>query len=406
MALVPACARGEPDPSTDTSPITPASDADSGAGAPACVGCPAGYVCSAGQCVGTNADNDHDGFLGKEDCDDHDVNVHPGAVEICNGKDDNCDGKIDEGFDIDGDGWASCAVGATAADCDDKDPTVNPGAQEACNGKDDNCDGKIDEAYDKDNDGFYSCPRNGLPADCDDADAKANPGASEVCNNKDDDCDGKIDELPANLSGSLVAPVNPHWSLAGSATLQSGWVALTPDVQTYKAGALWWNATYLFDSFDASATFWMQAKTDCADGITFAFVPGNLVNEVGGAGAGYGWQNLGGYAVAIDTFQNPGEPAVPFLALIDGTNNTTTVLLRQAIPEVRNALNHQLRVKLDGGKVSVWLDSVSYVFEYPLPGYVPFLGRWGFTAGTGSLTCAQYVRDATMSFPNGQGCVP
>ena len=43
------------------------------------------------------------------DCADGSDAVHPGATEICNGKDDNCDGKIDEGFDQDNDGTPSCA---------------------------------------------------------------------------------------------------------------------------------------------------------------------------------------------------------------------------------------------------------------------------------------------------------
>ena len=74
------------------------------------------------------------------DCDDTNAAVNPGATEICNGIDDNCDGEIDEGFDADGDGYTTCG-----GDCDDGDPAVNPGAMEICNDIDDNCDGNIDE---------------------------------------------------------------------------------------------------------------------------------------------------------------------------------------------------------------------------------------------------------------------
>lgn len=80
-------------------------------------------------------------------------NVHPGAVEVANGVDDNCNGLVDEPSgpcpDADGDqfgapGSAFCSRLAT--DCDDNDPNVYPGAQEICgNGRDDNCDGVVDD---------------------------------------------------------------------------------------------------------------------------------------------------------------------------------------------------------------------------------------------------------------------
>jgi N-acetylneuraminic acid mutarotase len=50
-------------------------------------------------------DQDGDGYrICEGDCNDHDAAVHPGAAELCNGADDNCDGSTDEGFDL----GASC----------------------------------------------------------------------------------------------------------------------------------------------------------------------------------------------------------------------------------------------------------------------------------------------------------
>jgi hypothetical protein len=268
----------------------------------------------------------------------------------------------------------------------------------------------VDEGFDADNDGFYACAHGTIPADCDDTNPAIHPGAPEVCNNKDDNCNGMVDEIPAALSGQLTSPINPHWQLVGSAGLgavgsaAAGWAQLTTDAPD-EAGALWWNALYTFDVFDMTTTFWIQQKVNGADGMTFAWVPGSNTNQVGLGASTYGIGGLSGYSVVIDTFFNAGEPAVPFLSVVQNAA-VPTKLLNQVIPDVRNSANHTLRVALaTGGKISVWVDGTSYINQFAIPGYVPFLGHWGFTAGTGSASEAHWVKDITMSFPNGQGCV-
>ncbi len=160
--------------------------------------CPDGYDCvavqgqdpSVRQCVPSTGwctdcrDEDHDLHQGgpdcndSMDCDDHDPDVYQGAPERCNGKDDDCDGATDEGFDLSSDpehcgscdrecafphGRARCSQGeCELAACEegfvdaDLDPSngceyecqVTHHGEELCDGLDNDCDGQTDEDFD------------------------------------------------------------------------------------------------------------------------------------------------------------------------------------------------------------------------------------------------------------------
>jgi hypothetical protein len=133
-----------------------------------------------------------------QDCDYDDSTVYPGADELCNDTDNNCDGTLDN-KDSDNDGYIDedCTAGD---DCDDDNPVVNPDEGEIlCNGLDENCD-ITDDAPDNDGDGYDVCsyddvvnPDN-LERDCNDASSSMNSEEAEICNGYDDNCDGFFDE--------------------------------------------------------------------------------------------------------------------------------------------------------------------------------------------------------------------
>ena len=146
------------------------------------------------------------------DCNDFDPDVSPGATEICNGKDDNCDEKVDEGFDGDGDGVTICA---DPPDCDDTNPFISPDMAELCrNLVDDDCDGVRDEAdcldcVDQDEDGFS--PVGGFcgRVDCNDTDATVHPGAKETPDDGiDSNCNGNDDCFIA--TAAFGSPLDTH----------------------------------------------------------------------------------------------------------------------------------------------------------------------------------------------------
>jgi hypothetical protein len=147
-----------------------------------------------------------------DDCDDTNAAVYPGAEDICDGLDNNCDGVVDDGAiavtwytDADGDGYgdddlpvvaceAPAGTAAVGGDCNDSDAAYNPGASETdCEDPNDyNCDGSV--GYDDaDGDGFAAC------TECNDGDPAINPDAAEVCNGLDDDCDGLVDDEDDSL---------------------------------------------------------------------------------------------------------------------------------------------------------------------------------------------------------------
>ena len=189
-------------------------------------------------------------YVDASDCDDSDVAVNPGASEVCNSVDDDCDALIDDAdpnleasstttwyADDDGDGFGSdadydtCVAPAGTVtnpdDCDDAEFNVNPAATEVCDDIDNDCDGAVDD-YDDGLDGgtttswytdadgdtfgagtaFQTCdPPDGTvldATDCDDADEEVNPAASEVCNDLDDDCDSLVDDADGSLDTSTA----------------------------------------------------------------------------------------------------------------------------------------------------------------------------------------------------------
>lgn len=147
--------------------------------------------------------------LNADDCDDTKPLVYPGADEICNGADDDCDDEVDEVSDL-----APCTVDNTHGSCVGQSlcvggvvicngPTPQP---EICNGGDDNCDGIVDEGFvDTDSDQTADCvdddddgDNDPDVSDCKPLDPAIHSGAMEVCGNTvDENCNNAVDDEDA-----------------------------------------------------------------------------------------------------------------------------------------------------------------------------------------------------------------
>ena len=194
-------------------------------------------------------DADGDGSFENEDCDDNDASKYPGADEVCDGIDNDCDGDTDNGaidtlefyIDTDGDGFGDSETSIDECeappgfvldntDCDDSDVDINPDAEEICDeGIDNDCDGLVDgddpdvslsmwyqdvdgDGFgDEDDPGYEVCtPPPGFVldnTDCDDSDVDTNPSGSVNESDPtqcmtDVDGDGYGDTEPTNTNAT------------------------------------------------------------------------------------------------------------------------------------------------------------------------------------------------------------
>ena len=157
-------------------------------------------------------DTDGDGYNSNIDCNDNNAAVNPGADEICNNINDDCDNNVDENLKRS----ATCGAGACAGNTGQETCTNGAWGQntcspfagasnESCDNIDNDCDGYIDENLSR----AYSNQKglcNGNTELCETGEWINGPNfyasVSEKCSDsKDNDCDGSVDEDCTSPSG-------------------------------------------------------------------------------------------------------------------------------------------------------------------------------------------------------------
>jgi len=291
------------------------------------------------------------------DCNDSNAAIKPGATEVCNGVDDNCNGGIDEGLtflnyypDVDADGYGAAGAMPQSAcapvsgkvtnnlDCNDSNGAIKPGAPEVCNGVDDNCSGGIDEGLptqnyyvDADMDGYgasggtpvSSCgpvsgrvPNNG---DCNDSNAAIKPGAVESCNNVDDNCNAQVDEGNPG-GGGACSTGQSGVCAAGTLTCTSGTVTCVRNVapSTEKCNALDDDCNGQTDE-----TF-TGLGTSCSAGLGVCLRTGTVQCNAGGTGTQCSATAGSPTAASCDGLDNDCDGIVDEPVITATTDVTTT----------------------------------------------------------------------------------
>ncbi len=215
--------------------------------------------------------------------------VYEGVDEICDAKDNDCDGQTDEGFDIGQscDGIGQCGLGliecknANESVCStDIDGSEYSGGTEYCNGLDDDCDTQTDEGFDVDTlcDGVGECGEGVIECDPQDENltlCSTDIGGSshipngELCNNLDDDCDGQTDE-----ELELGNPCQPPGE-CGEGVIECDGLYLTRCSTAFGGSA-----------YDGSAEICDGKDNDCDDSTDEGFNLDEACDGAGECGAG------------------------------------------------------------------------------------------------------------------------
>ncbi len=412
---------------------------------------PAGYVPTGNDCD----DTDETVFPGSAElCD--------GADNDCDGETDE-DLAATWYADADGDGYGDPAGAVETCeahpagtvengeDCDDRDETAYPGAEEICDGADNDCDSETDEGLgrtwyaDMDGDG-YGDPDASLltcqeipdayvtdDSDCDDSDAAINPDGAEICDGADNDCDGETDG--AFLEADFDAGLPTGFTLNGDASWTSlgtdGFVRLTDVLDgsstSYdEVGSMMvedavdldtWAVSFTFEITDGVGVIRPDGLTGSGgDGLAFVILDGEDDRFLGAGGEHLGYYVPGatGLAIELDTYCNAdydtsdcfytysdyGDPNGNHMALVD-VATMEHLDYETDIPALEDTGAYGVEVAYSAGTVRITLsdgtDSWTLADALPFTPTGPL--RLGFTGGTGWEINRHEIDDVTLGCP-------
>ncbi len=236
--------------------------------------------CNAGKCEFVRCQaglSDANGDIGSANSDGCEYACTFAGSEICNGQDDDCDNKVDEAVSAPSNFCNPNGVcgGNSSVVCNGKQGWGceyggdYEEAEMTCDDKDNDCDGKIDEGFpvgdacDNGRDGeckrrgMRKCDGTGTTTVCDAPDVAS--GSAEKCDGKDNDCDGDVDEM---MSISTIATV-PFSNRDGDTVRIMAYEASRPDASASEPGSMNTVACSTKGHLPWTNVTWQQAKNAC-----------------------------------------------------------------------------------------------------------------------------------------------
>jgi len=222
--------------------------------------------------------------------------VQPGQLpEMCNSVDDNCDGTIDEGYNLGNsctNGLGICQTSGTTV-CDGMggafcDAVPGVPQAETCNGLDDNCNGAADEGFGLGTScsvGVGACTNTGVVI-CDGSggttcDAVPGMPQTETCNNIDDDCDGSVDNGNPGGGMSCSTGLNGVCDAGTTNCAAGGMLDCVPNVTP---GSQMETCNGLDDNCDGVSDEGFNLGMSCTNGLGICMATGQIICDgMGGA---------------------------------------------------------------------------------------------------------------------------